>query len=379
MKFKILLIIFPLFLLTVTNSQTCQSNLQINDTNCFNDLIIFNLEDKYYRAGHFAMNTKGDMIIEYSYLQYRLFYGLKKDGKLYYPEIIKEIEIANDTVASDSIRRYESINLFVSAVNDCNKTKEYLMSLSSWITILELYDLENNDYNVFESVSFFDNPKGTYSYVFQVLEAKFNNSIIYFGIYLYHVGDESRVILEIKKFIVSDFNTAPIEVKKTGGINTILMRITSAVIFNNSNTLAIFFLPYGDDPTHYHTNFYDFDLNQKGELSFQETVNANSMLGNGLFFKSIILYDNYAAFLYFFSEYNYYLRILNFNENSYSFDCGLCFMDNEFVLYPLLTLNDFIKINNNRLALITTQQACSELLIILYDFYNNYELLKIRL
>ena len=303
MKFKILLIIFPLFLLTTTNCQTCQANLQINDTNCFNDLIIFNLEEKYYRAGHFAMNTKGDMIIEYSYLQYRLFYGLKKDGKLYYPEIIKEIEIANDTVASDSIRRYESINLFVSAVNDCNKTKEYLMSLSSWITILELYDLENNDYNVFESVSFFDNPKGTYSYVFQVLEAKFNNSIIYFGIYLYHVGDEyssqSRAILEIKKFILPNFNTAPIEVKKTGGINTISMRITSAVIFDNSNTLAIFFLPF-DDPTHYHTNFYDYDLNQKGEFIFQDTVNVNSMLGDGLFFKSIILYDNYAAFLFFF-------------------------------------------------------------------------------
>ena len=123
------------------------------------------------------MNTKEDMIIEYSYLQYRLFYGLKKNGKLYYPETIKEIEIDEDTAPSDNIRRYESINLFVSTLNDYNKTKEYLMSISSSITILELYDLENNDYNILESVSFFEQDKGTYSYIFQVLEAKFNNNI----------------------------------------------------------------------------------------------------------------------------------------------------------------------------------------------------------
>ena len=186
MELTTFILIFPLFLLTNIYCQTCHANLNIDDTHCFNDLIIFNLSDKYYRAGHFAMNTKGDMIIEYSYLQYRLFYGLKKNGKLYYPETIKEIEIVNNATPSDSIRRYESINLFASTVNDYNKTKEYLMSLSSWITILELYDLENNDYNIFESVTFFEQDKGTHSYVFQVLEAKVNNNIIYFCIYLFY-------------------------------------------------------------------------------------------------------------------------------------------------------------------------------------------------
>ena len=377
MELKTFVLFIQFFLLTTINCQTCRANLYIDDTNCFNDLIIFNLSDKYYRAGHFAMNTKGDMIIEYSYLQCRLFYGLKKNGKLYYPETIKEIEIASDTVPLDSIRRYESINLFVSTVNDYNKTKEYLMSISSWITILELYDLENNDYKILESTSFFEQAQGTYSYVFQVLETKFNNNIIYFCIYLFHVGvdySSNQVYLEIKKFKIANFTSNPIEVNKINPIRTKLVRITSAIAFENSYTLAIFLLPYDNDE-YYHTYFYDYDLNRKNDCTFPEI--AKSLTYDGPFFKAVNLYDNYAAFLYFVDEYYYYLRILYFIENSYYFEYKKYFYDDRNTLYHLITLNDFVKINENRLALISTIQGY-DLFIILYDFYNDYQLLKVR-
>ena len=322
------------------------------------------------------MNTKGDMIIEYSYLQYRLFYGLKKNGKLYYPETIKEIEIVNNATPSDSIRRYESINLFASTVNDYNKTKEYLMSLSSWITILELYDLENNDYNIFESVTFFEQDKGTHSYVFQVLEAKVNNNIIYFCIYLFIVDVDYynfHAYLVIKKFNIPDYNAGPVKINKIGDIQTKEVRITSAIIFENSHTLAIFFLPYSSNNLYYHTNFYDYDLNQRGVFDFPETVNY--MLNDGAFFKAVNLYDNYAAFLYFISETNYCLRILYFN--AYGFNYEIYYNDNTYALLHLITLNDFVKINENRLALISTREGY-ELFIILYDFYINYQSLKVR-
>lgn len=72
------------------------------------------------------------MIIEYSYDQYRLFFGLKKDGKKYFHEEIKEIELTSENIPFESIRKNESINSFVSLVNDLNKTKEYLMSLRNF-------------------------------------------------------------------------------------------------------------------------------------------------------------------------------------------------------------------------------------------------------
>ena len=55
---------------------SCKDNNIITNTECFNNIIIFN--DKSYRAGNFAKNKNGDMIVEYSSDSSRLFYGLKK-------------------------------------------------------------------------------------------------------------------------------------------------------------------------------------------------------------------------------------------------------------------------------------------------------------
>ena len=63
----------------------------------------FEFNSRFYRNGHFAFNSNGDMIIEYSYKKYRLFFGLKKSGKYFFiydeeKEIpTKEIEIHNTT------------------------------------------------------------------------------------------------------------------------------------------------------------------------------------------------------------------------------------------------------------------------------------------
>ena len=167
-------IIFPFFLLLFINCETCHSGLSITDTECFTEITYLDLENKYYRAGHFAMNSKGDLIIEYSYLQYRLFFGFKKSGKFYFPEMFKEIELQSDTIDPEVIRRYESTNSFVSLMTDIDKQKEYLFSMSSWRTVLELYDLENeNDsYEILESTRFTGLDNGIHSYIFQILEKK---------------------------------------------------------------------------------------------------------------------------------------------------------------------------------------------------------------
>ena len=99
--------------------------------------------------------------------------------------MVKEIELQSDTIDSEFIRRYESTNSFVSLMTDTNKQKEYLFSISSWKTVLELYDLENgNDsYDLFESINFTGISRGILAYVFQILEKKINNNNIYFCIY----------------------------------------------------------------------------------------------------------------------------------------------------------------------------------------------------
>ena len=85
MEELILLAIIKLSLLIISKSQHCtKSNNAITNTDCFNNIKIFEMDGKYYRSGHFAINTKGDLIIEYSYEQFRLFYGLKKIGNYFF-------------------------------------------------------------------------------------------------------------------------------------------------------------------------------------------------------------------------------------------------------------------------------------------------------
>ena len=78
------------------------------------DIIVFN--SKNYRAGHFAFNSQGDMIIEYSKNKDRLFYGLKSDGKYYFKDDsqnkvpTKEITLEYGT---NDVKRYEAKNIFV--------------------------------------------------------------------------------------------------------------------------------------------------------------------------------------------------------------------------------------------------------------------------
>ena len=114
-------IILSFVLLLFINCEACSSGLSITDLECFNEIIYFDIESRNYRAGHFAMNSKGDLIIEYSYNQYRLFFGFKKNGKFYFPEIVKEIELQSDTIDSEFITRYESINSFVSLMTQTKR------------------------------------------------------------------------------------------------------------------------------------------------------------------------------------------------------------------------------------------------------------------
>lgn len=93
--------------------------------NC-SEIIIFN--SKKFRSGHFAFNSDGDMVIEYSIDKDRLFYGLKANGKYYFNDEsqnkvpTKEITLA---YGNNDVKRYEAKNIFVSISG-----KEYLFSIA---------------------------------------------------------------------------------------------------------------------------------------------------------------------------------------------------------------------------------------------------------
>ena len=85
MKVKILIFILQAFLLINSNCQFCnRGHDTLTNTQCFNNIKMFDIENKYYRAGHSSINKNGDIVVEYSYKQFRLFYGLKKNGQNFF-------------------------------------------------------------------------------------------------------------------------------------------------------------------------------------------------------------------------------------------------------------------------------------------------------
>ena len=146
------IIFYLLIEIRILKCDTCKTYNSFSNNECFNNIIIFN--DKEYRAGHFAKNKNGDMIIEYSKDDSRLFYGLKKNGNYFFGDSpIKVIENINNDESLSS--RYESNNIFVSIQSDINKEKEYLFSISSSQSITELHDLENDNYIVRKTRKFY--------------------------------------------------------------------------------------------------------------------------------------------------------------------------------------------------------------------------------
>ena len=355
MKTKLfkLFFIYLIYLSQNTICQTCVSTTSIAESQCFTNIIYFNLENKAYRAGHFAMNSKGDIIIEYSCNQYRLFYGLRGNGTLYFQEETKEIEITSDSIDSNIIKRYESINFFSSFMNDINKENEYLMSISSYITILELHDFQNDQYSLLEATTFVDKPAGIYSYIFQVLEAKIN--------------------IRIQDFDLNDL----IEDGNTNVENTPGNRISSCIKIEHFDLLALFYM---NVEGYFCVSLYDYNLQTRGNIQIDRFMVTVTAIHDGVFLKSVYLYVQYFAFIYFLDSNHFKLNILLIDKNShdtYSLNSQLDFTDNDIPLNPNITMNEFLKVDKNRLILISTQDYTT-LYIIFFDLYINIYKIKVR-
>ena len=93
----------------IIKAQCNKDEIIIEGSSCFNNIIIF---DNGYRAGQFTIRKDGVLLIEYSFINKRLFYGLKKNGRGFFlnEATNKEIIIQNYTgiYPENSVARYES-------------------------------------------------------------------------------------------------------------------------------------------------------------------------------------------------------------------------------------------------------------------------------
>ena len=191
------------------NCKTCKESTALSETDCFNNIIEININsERYYRAGHFATNKNGDLIIEYSSdgtdlpQDYRLFYALKENGRGFFDDnYMKEKQL---TKSGNYIGRYESRNIMIHLYE--NYSEEYVFSTSAYASVSELHDFENDKYLVADTDTFLG--KRIFSYVYNIMEATEDGKTIYFIFYSTPVtnpDDDNGERFVIKKMKFTEF------------------------------------------------------------------------------------------------------------------------------------------------------------------------------
>ena len=400
------IILFLLLKLLKVNCEDieCKKNPSLFNTKCFNNLLLFN--NRKYRSGHFASNKNGDLIIEFSEDDanedddYRLFYGLKSDGRYYFKneQPTYEFQITgakNDDASSTYYGRYESNNLFVSLNN--NEDTEYLFSVSSFNSIVELHNLtsDNSTHLTWTSKKFFGfDEEHIHSHIIPIFKIK--NEYTYIITFLPRKPHTNADVYSsdsyiIKKFQFNSFDANGYnEINSTKSDNNFNNRIISTFSMDDCDILVVFFVyrtktEHSIDYGKYMIRFYDYSLNFKNEIDLTGELSLDS--GNGLFFKGFYLKEKFASFIYFTVHQNgksLNLGIMELNENNgYNFDSKISYNINSINFNTYFLYSDFFKIDDKRITYISTegdQNSNNRFLhFLLIDLYNNYAYMKIRI
>ena len=330
--------------------------------------------------GQFAINSKGDMIIEYSEDNglSRIFYGIKENEKGFFNgEYIKIIRLG------DEQKRFESKNIFIYKNNSNDDNTQYLLSLGAYISVSELYNIDNNNDisstdNYFIKVTSDVLGNSIFSYKNSIIDLK-NDKKEYLIAY---IGNDKNYYLQTIAF--SSFSLDNISIKK---INTRPIdaspeenRMVDAILLNKGLVLILFI-----NDNNIYINLIDLSL----ENIFGQVLDSVDLTGDneGLFAKSFNLKDDYILFIYFLkTNDNLKLSLGQINsDNNYS-PMLTTTTPNKYLSNPIL--NEAIQINSERCAFFgfksmykpndNVGEISDVLYILLIDTYNNYQNIIIR-
>ena len=320
------------------------------------NILVFN--SQHYRYGHSAISSKGDLVIEYSYNNYRLFYGIKKNGKNYFNDNGNQSSTKEITIDTTNYYRYESRNIFIFLNNTYENTKEYLYSCGAYYGTVkstgELHDFENNEIVKKDNIDIL----GTklYSHSFSLFSINnTNNYVIAFT-----TGNNTNPTF-LKMISFSNFNFDNIIINSAvQKRSSSLSRVVNS--FQMNENIILIYL----EGNHLYYNIYDLELK---EISTYKQIDKSGVLeANGVFFKGVHIKNNIIGLMLFNETNGASLKI---KIGSISGDGFLESFDYKFSNYQFSyddRINDFIKLNEERLIYVGKNKADnSEFIIFLFD------------
>lgn len=182
-----------------------------------NNIIIFN----HTKLNAGSINKNGDLIIEY-YSEENffdipnsiLYYGLSKNGRQFFSNETSYTQEKNMDIDEiidiagyyNYFKIYDSKSLFVSKNKDYIKENQYLFSISSNFSIVELHDFNNNEGNnhyLWDLNDFFDlnEKKYLFPYETSIFELRGGSSYIIVFVPKKTVNEQLNDLSFIKKLI----------------------------------------------------------------------------------------------------------------------------------------------------------------------------------
>ena len=338
----------------------------------YSDFHIFVFDSHNYRYGSIAINSNGDMIAEYSTGNYRIFFGLRKNGDYYFKNYnyIREFEVDG---SGTTLNRYESKSIFINT-NDPNDNKQYLFNIARMRSVTELYDLDSDDnYYIYKQHSEILGDL-LFSFTFSLFELSNNEYLITY---------EREYYLYLKKLSFSSYSLEVSVQSNENPIHTYCYHSMSSS-FKMNSIIVLFYL---NSEPNYVISIYDYNLNLlNSNLNIDSiTHDYSNVYYIKVFFKCLYLSENLGAFIYYqsvLSGDSLKLKIGNIDkniDNNYIFTEKLAKEINEYSFKIDILLNDFIKVNDKRYIFISLQEtATTTITILLIDFYNEYKNMKIR-
>ena len=390
-------LILILTLIQKINSEGCSSTSKISisstSTSCFNEIIKF---QGYYRAGQFTIRNDGVLLTEFSSGNKRLFYGLDPNGRGHFNDatnkIIDDIGIQywwKDHTQESTDGRYESKNCLVKLKDDTsNSPKEYILSISSFHSLAELHDVDNDEYKTWLATQFLgvsEEWRYVFSWQFSLMYYNNSNTNVYYAAYVQYKdvhtdGKAYSVSYSLSKFTFNSLTDRSVSYKEFSGNYD--NRIVSAFIMTVYDKLMVFF--FKDSTNAYTLGVHNLgDLSKVGDYEVNKLTDVTLSKGNGIFFKAIYLRHQYFAAMFYCNDAGSSLKFRVYYVNE-DYSTRSKPAKHEFVnwgLNPALTLNEFYNYDEDgeRFIFVSTQNALKKLIIFFIDTRNWYEELSIRI
>ena len=313
--------------------------------------------------------------------------GIKNTTNRYYfpgEPVYKEITLS----CSTNPGRYESRNYVVSLKTDTSKSKQYLFSISSYDSIVELIDIDSigasdSGTSYCWTTSTFLDTQRIFSIEFSVIEIGDTNSyvIAYNGHGGYTDGKEWTNSIGVRKFQFDQFTSTLSSARSISGPYLAFGyngRSISVFRLDERGLIVVFYCVY--DGNSLRTRYYqESDMTYLSESAIEnDGVNIN-WIGNGIFYKGIAVKGDFCAFFYYHGRYNNnpHFKLRKYNGN-YDYDTkyNYRFDASTYSFKTSMEFNAFYKLKDDLLIAMTN--SGSTLYLFLFDFYNDYSGLKIR-